>query len=773
MSSTLPDATLQELPRALTSQPRIVTRGWPWRVQRARAGTGCVAVDVDPEARGAPSLATLLYPFDSITPASGRRRWRCGSRHRLNVALRTLPGAWAGQPLASVTSLPAAPWPHQLVPALALVHGGSTRMLVADAVGLGKTLTAAVVLSELTARGVGSRALILVPAGLRDQWRDELLTRAAIVADIVDASALATRRDGALTRPNPWAGPGVSIVSLDFAKQPAVLAALLASPWDLLIVDEAHVASGESARAAAVSRIAAISRAVVAITATPHSGDTRAFHWLLGLGGGTAPMLWFRRERRQAGLAVVRRTRSWRIRPSPGEARMLDALGRYARRVERQGDADARLAMIVLRKRALSSAAALGCSLRRRRALLDLDPSGQILLPFEPDSGEVDSGDGDDARLLAAPGLDDRTSELSSLDALIALAHQAEASWSKWTRLARLLRTAREPVLMFTEYRDSLEALARRLEGLASSVVLHGGMPRDARADAVARFTRGDARVLVATDVAAEGLNLQARCRLVVNLELPWSPSRLEQRAGRVDRIGQSRPVRVWTLTGASGHEAMVVSALARRAEAIRRDLAPVAPVAPVAPDPVEGRAGEAWTLASWLRTLCARLPGHDVGQRRARTRDGPVWIRLRRRSHDSGGGVILIFTRQPTRAGDALEHVAVLVRLHRQLPWPPREWLPHVASIALPVAERALAGSTPLVERLIARERELLEAASARAPRTRWQPSFFDRRAERVVDAIRSEASRLNDAHQARIGELTSRHMEPAIEPVLAIWLG
>lgn len=315
MSSTLPDATLQQLPRALTAQTRIVARGWPWRLQRARAGTGCVAVDLDPGIPGAPRLATLLYPFDSITPASGRRRWRCASRHGLNVLLRSLAGTWAGQPLASVTSMPAGSWPHQLSPALALVQGHSTRMLVADAVGLGKTLTAAVVLTELTVRGVGSRALILVPAGLRDQWRDELLSRAGIVADIVDASALATRRDGALTRPNPWAGPGVSIVSLDFAKQPPVLAGLLASPWDVLILDEAHVASGESARAAAVSRIAAISRVVIALTATPHSGDTRAFHWLLGLGGGTAPMLWFRREPRQVGLAVVRRTRSWRIRP--------------------------------------------------------------------------------------------------------------------------------------------------------------------------------------------------------------------------------------------------------------------------------------------------------------------------------------------------------------------------------------------------------------------------------------------------------------------------
>lgn len=113
-----------------------------------------------------------------------------------------------------------------------------------------------------------------------------------------------------------------------------------------------------------------------------------------------------------------------------------------------------------------------------------------------------------------------------------------------------------------------------------------------------------------------------------------------------------------------------------------------------------------------------------------------------------------------------------MFVRLHRTLPWPPRDWLPQIASIALPVAERAFGGSTPLVERLIVRERELLEAASALATKTHWQPSFFDRRAERVVDAVRAEASHLSDAHQTRIVELTSRLTAPAIEPVLAIWL-
>jgi superfamily II DNA or RNA helicase len=758
MSITRPDARLQELPRELSAQSHLIARGWPWRLLRGRPGTGCVAVDIAPAAREAPDLATLLYPFDSLTPAAGRRRWRVGSRRRLDVALQSLAGPGTGQPLASLCSIRADPWPHQLAPALSLLEGRSTRMLIADAVGLGKTLSAAMVLSELAVRGVGSRALILVPAGLRDQWRNELRSRASVDADIVDAAALASRRDGALAGPHPWAGPGVSIVSLDFAKQPPVLAGLLASPWDLLILDEAHLASGESARAAAVSRIAAISRVVVALTATPHSGDTRAFHWLLELGGGTAPMVWFRHEPSDVGLAAARRTRTWRLRPSAAEGRMFDALARYTRRVERRGNADARLAMIVLRKRALSSAVALGCTLRRRRALLDIDESGQILLPFEPSPGELDAGDCDDDRLLAVPGLDDRAGELEALDGLIALAADAEASWSKWALIARLLRRTREPVLIFTEYRDTLEALARRLEGRTAFVVLHGGMPRDARADAVVRFTHGDARVLVATDVAAEGLNLQARCRFVVNVELPWSPSRLEQRAGRVDRIGQSRPVRVWTLTGASGHEAMVVAALARRAAAIRNDIAPVAP----------GRTPSHLVAPrrTWPHPVApGRTQSHLVAPGR------PFWLRLRRRRADVAGGVVLLFVRQPACAGEAPEHVALFVQLHRRPPGPPGEWLPRVASLARPVAERALNGGSPFVERLVARERELLAAATTRAAATRWQPSIFDRRAERVIDAMRLETARMIDSHQSRIIELTAQR-DPVVEPVCAIWL-
>jgi superfamily II DNA or RNA helicase len=695
----------------------------------------------------------------------------------MEAAIRSLGGAWSEQPLASLWSMPTRPWPHQLALALALVQGLGTRALVADAVGLGKTLTAGVVLAELAARAVGSRALILVPAGLREQWRAELAVHAGIHAEIVDAAALIMRRDGEWTRPHPWAGPGVSILSMDFAKQPTVLAGLVGSPWDLLIVDEAHLASGESARAAAVARIASISRVVVALTATPHSGDRRAFHWLLTLGGAGEPMLWFRRERADVGVASTRRTRSWRVRSPPAEARMLDALRRYARHVERQGSAEARLAMIVLRKRALSSAFALGRSLARRRALLAADAPDQFLLPFELEPGEADTGDCDDAAVLARPGLPDRSNELSMLDDLIDLSREAQASWAKWRLLSRLLRRTSEPIVVFTEYRDTLEALALAMKGGPSCMVLHGGLPREIRSEVVARFTGGDARVLIATDVAAEGLNLHARCRLVVNIELPWSPTRLEQRAGRVDRMGQSRPVHVWTLTGASGHESMVVAALGRRADAIRADLTSEEPseaptveqsTTAVTRCEIGNEARTAWDLVVRLQELCHEGWGATRSKRETSGQQRPVWIRLRRRHWTRLSGVILVFSRQPIRGGDALEHVVLHVQLTRRLPGSPSEWLPQLTSAALPSAVRAFDKPVLLIDSLVNRERAL-RASSSPDTIGRWQPSFFDRRADRVVNAARADRVHRLEMHDARLSELSAR-TETSPLPAVAI---
>jgi superfamily II DNA or RNA helicase len=758
----------------------VRARGWLWHVQRAWRGVGCQVIEVDPLHRDAPHIGALLDPFDRVDALPAGSRWRRASRASLPQHIARLTGAWPDQPLAALGSMRVPLWTHQCSPTLAIVGGHATRLVIADQVGLGKTLSAALALAELSARGLCRRALVLVPAGLRDQWREELETRAGLQADVVDAQGLAERLRHRPAGESPWTAAGIAIVSMDLARQASVLAGLVAWPWDVLVVDEAHQASSDSARAAAASRIALCSRVVLLLTATPHTGDPQAFRRLVTLGGPGASAAWFRRERRDVEAQIPeRRTRRWRVRSTLAETRLLDALGAYCRRVDRAGGADARLAMVVLRKRALSSAEALRRSVEHRRGALAGVTGEQLALPLDPLSGEHDVADAEQPLALMAPGLEDRGGELAMLDALAVLARQASRHSSKWRAILRLIRRTSEPVICFTEFRDTLRALVARLGDAASLAVLHGGLDRAERREAVARFTQGDVRVLVATDAAAEGLNLQARCRVLVNVELPWSPRVLEQRAGRIDRIGQRRRVRIWELSGRSGHEGLVIAALARRAAAIASDLHPgdatasiELPVESSVPGPSleplpSGRAAAAIAAWSTLRRLQAadsRL-ATDPGRRR------PVWI-YARQGRGLARGVVLVFTASPGALGTATRHVAVHVAMTRLPPGSPHGWLSRVAGAARPVATAAIAADTRLTGSLTAREAELLEFAIATHAdsKRRWQPSFFDRRAERSVEASRLDLARRTAEHERRMRELGQPAAPPRLEPVLAL---
>jgi superfamily II DNA or RNA helicase len=787
-----PELTPQELPRLLRNGVRLTARRWPWQLRRSRPGASTIALDVTALARGAPTLATLLAPFDRVTLRRRPPRWRELSPDVFRRAVGRLAGAWPGQGLACLSALRTAPWPHQLEPALALVEGRGARLLVADAVGLGKTMSAAVVLAELAARGVGVRVLALVPAGLRDQWHEELASHVGLDADVVDWSALARRSRQTFAGESPWSVPGCAIVSLDFAKQPSVLAGLAEVPWDLLIVDEAHAASGDSARAAAVARLGARSRVVLLLTATPHGGDRRQFRALTSVGAaGAGALVWFRHDRDAAGLGAARRTRSWRLRPTRAERTLDHALRAYAARVERTGAPESRLAMIVLKKRALSSAEALGRSLEHRRRLLGEAAGAQLLLPLEGPPGEVDTSDGEQPALLGSPGLDDRPGELAELDRLSALAALAARGPAKWRAIDRLLGATAETAILFTEYRDTLAALVAHLGPRTRVAVLHGGLGREDRAVEMRRFTGGDARVLVATDAAAEGLNLQARCRLVVNVELPWSPTRLEQRVGRVDRLGQRRTVHEWRLAGASGHEATVVAALARRASAIREDLAGVVQTTDLRGENGDDRAASAPQEAGMLApadlgdlarraaaasALLARLRRLAAGGGNTAL-EGAGWsspghLRLRPGA-GPGRGVILIFTCAPRAAGDAEQHVAVHVALSRFPSGSPGRWLPWLADAAAGTARAALDHPSALVDVLASRERAVSHeiARAGGRPTRRWQASLFDRRAERAIEAAHADRTRALESCHERIAQLeTSREAPLWLEPVFAL---
>jgi superfamily II DNA or RNA helicase len=485
----------------------------------------------------------------------------------------------------------------QLEPALAAVRGLACRFLLADEVGLGKTIQAGLLINELRHRGLADRVLILTPSGLRRQWQAELSERFSIPASVVDSSLLRRRASSLPAATNPWLVDEVSVASIDLIKRPDAMRGLGAIVCDVLLIDEAHLAAQAAGRHRAAEALAHRARRVVLITATPHAGNVAAFEALCRIGGHDgSPLAIFRRSRHEVGLPSKRRVRTIAVALGPEESRVHERLRAYVQLVVREPGGHARealLAMAVLMKRALSSPASLEISIARRLQMLsDEEPDErQLPLPLSGDSiaDEHDDRDVEPCDVLGTPGLTDRARELTCLRE-IAAAARAVSRGRKLDVLTRLIARIREPVLVFTEYRDTLQHVAAALAPIVNLAVIHGGLTEAERIQAQLAFTGGTVRVLLATDAAGEGLNLQARCRLVVNLELPWNPMRLEQRIGRVDRLGQTRVVHAINLFARGTAEAGVLTRLVARLDSARRGVGHVNdPLGHITEDDVAG----------------------------------------------------------------------------------------------------------------------------------------------------------------------------------------
>jgi superfamily II DNA or RNA helicase len=560
--------------------PLVRARGQRWRLERAEPGercTACALVGQGPT--NAARRLTLLAPFDRIEPWRRRARPRIATRPQaIRAAAATAAGERGAGILAAAAAARIALLPWQLVPALLLARGLSHRILLADAVGLGKTIQAGLAIAELRGRDPAARILVVVPAGLRHEWARELGDRFGLAPAMADLAWLHRRARALPADVNPWSLEPLVLTSMDFVKQPEVLAGLADLSWDLLVIDEAHAVGTDSERARAAATLAQRSRRVLLVTATPHDGTASRFDALASLGRlsrDEPPATLVHRGRAAIGLPADRRDRVLRVRPTPDEVRLRTLLARYAARVTAEAGGPhapgARLGTSVLLKRALSSAAAFERTVRRRLALLS-EPAAvaphQPALPFEPDA---DSGMGPDDELpdqvLRYRGLANPAMEQAFLRLLGEAARVASRRESKVRALRRLLRRAGEPALVFTEYRDTLSLLARQLADLGPVALLHGALGPDDRQRALRAFARGPARLLLATDAASEGLNLHERCRLAITFELPWNPLRLEQRVGRVDRIGQTRRVHaVHLIARGTPEEDLLARLEARRA---------------------------------------------------------------------------------------------------------------------------------------------------------------------------------------------------------------
>ncbi len=547
---------------------RILVRGRRWTVGEVTRSIDCAALRLTEIGRD--RAQTLLTPFDRPQALDGDSRPRVvGPRRWLHALDRALLQLHPFGTLHAAARAPIRLLPYQLEPALAVFRHGVARLLVADGVGLGKTIQAGLVMLELAHRHESIRALVIAPAGLREQWLGELSGHFGLHAFLADTAWLRSISADRPAHVNPWSLPGIYVTSHDLVKRPEVLRPLEDVTWDVVVFDEAHAATSGTDRRAAVQAIAARSRHVMLLTATPHGGNPAEFAALCQIGGND-PIVLFQRTRADVGEGRPRRTTVLTVVPSAAERRMHDLLDHYSRRVweeaGRRGDEPARLVSIVLRKRALSSAGSLAASVERRLALLSgrADP-WQLTLPLATVADEDPLADDEPRAAISAPGLADPRLERRLLTAIVEAARLAAGDERKTRFLLRLLSRIREPALVFTEYRDTLIRVEQRLAAAGHTVVvLHGGMTPAERSRTQHAFNeRGG--ILLATDAASEGLNLHHRCRVVVHYELPWNPSRLEQRAGRVDRLGQTRRVHELALVAAHTAERLVVAPLVTR----------------------------------------------------------------------------------------------------------------------------------------------------------------------------------------------------------------
>ncbi|WP_254674331.1 DEAD/DEAH box helicase [Pseudomonas aeruginosa] len=472
------------------------------------------------------------------------------------------------------------------------------RYLLADEVGLGKTIEAGLILRELKLRGMVRRVLVVAPKGLIRQWQAEMRLHFGEHLRFIEATELAAfrawRTEGAQNDDNLWSMHDQVIVSLDSVKpiegrrgwsleqlnsyNRERFEDLVSAGWDLVIIDESHRMGGSTDQVARYKLGAALAEAapyLLLLSATPHQGKTDQFLRLMQLLDREAfvdegsihrdrvqPFV-IRTEKRSAinaegqPLFKPRSTRlqavAWQARHT-AQKQLYDAVTDYVRHGYNQAMAAKQrhigFLMILMQRLVTSSTAAIRATLEKRQALLDT-PQPQTNLFDSMDLDEWAELDGQ-SQLDVALQASNWEQEKAEVEMLLDLARETERQGTDAKAEAlleliyKLQQEENDPelkVLVFTEFVPTQAMLAEFLESRGFSVaLLNGGMDLDTRTRAQQAFSR-DVRVLISTDAGGEGLNLQF-CHVIVNFDMPWNPMRLEQRIGRVDRIGQPHVVR-------------------------------------------------------------------------------------------------------------------------------------------------------------------------------------------------------------------------------------
>ena len=541
-------------------------------------------------------------------------------RMRLRVLSRLLQ-QWNAN-TGALDRLDVDPLPHQLHLVHHILASGSLNWLIADDVGLGKTIEVGMLLLALMQRERFERVLIVTPAGLTGQWQEELGAKFGLDDFRVYG------RDFSIHDPAHWPMYPRVIASIDRLKSPNHLPLIEASGrWDLIIFDEAHrltrKESGRSFRSSQRFELAAMLREhtdnLLLLTATPHQGANDQFGALIELlRPDWQDQLHELTHHPEVLGQVIYRNRKADVTDEKGEfifhgqtthAVALDAdeatlafdamLQAYVEQGYAQAARKGKQAlaigfvMTIFRKLAASSPTAIRAALERRRARL-LDAHAEVTaLASEEAHDERFEGEWEEAMADGSTSSSTKPffdGEMEQLDTLISAARALEADDAKLRALLDqiILPVFTQPggeeerLLIFTEFRGTQDRLKRALEaeyGEGSVAQIRGGMTLDEKQAVQRAFNTPRAeieaagerplRFLISTEAGGEGLNLHHQCATMVNYDLPWNPMRLVQRIGRLYRYGQQRHVQVFNLHNPHTVDGRVVEMMYARIDAI------------------------------------------------------------------------------------------------------------------------------------------------------------------------------------------------------------
>lgn len=484
------------------------------------------------------------------------------------------------------------PLPHQIEAVYSIMLTRSPlRFLLADDPGAGKTIMTGLLIQELFIRKKLSSCIIIAPGSLAEQWQDELASKFhmdfGIFPDDFDSeSPFIIARLDTIAR------------SKDLQNQ------LSLRFWDLAVIDEAHKlsaqVSGNETRYTKRFRLGQLlsqhSRSFLMLTATPHNGKPKDYQQFISLLRTESPSRQIRRLLKEnlltfkcAPLFPERKAFTVSYSLSAPEHELYEDVTTYVReqfnladRLDSKRKNSVGFALTILQRRLASSPEAIYQSLSRRLEKLQEQLAESTrknrFISYSADNidDEDEQDDNAESYFSASATIEQLKKEISALESLVKKAHSLKISGedTKWRELSRILQGdslfthdgTREKLIIFTEHRDTLSYLADRIATLTgrreSLAVIHGGLSRAERHSAESDFTQNpNTYILIATDAAGEGINLQCS-HLMVNYDLPWNPNRLEQRFGRIHRIGQHNICHLWNLVAHNTREGSVFERL-------------------------------------------------------------------------------------------------------------------------------------------------------------------------------------------------------------------